>query len=104
MGVLIHQAAPRLPWQASRLLAHPDVRPSWMTPDAKLRELLYVSDDATYDVYVFSYPQGKLVGTLTGFAAPGSLCSDAQGDVFIPNVLTSTIVEYAHGSRARSQR
>jgi hypothetical protein len=97
MAVASQQAAPRLPWQAPKL-ARPDVRQSWMEPDAKLRELLYVSDDTTYDVYVFSYPQGKLVGTLTGFAAPGSLCGDAAGDVFIPNVLTSTIVEYAHGS------
>jgi hypothetical protein len=68
-----------------------------MAPDAKQRELLYVSDDATYDVYVFAYPQGKLVGTLTGFSAPGGLCTDSKGDVFIPNSLGSTILEYAHG-------
>lgn len=96
-SILTQQNAPRLPWRAS-LLGHSDVRQSWMNPDAKWRDLLYVSDDRTYDVYVFSYPEGKLVGTLTGFAAPGSLCSDARGDVFIPNVLTSTIVEYAHGN------
>jgi hypothetical protein len=96
-SAITQQAAPRLPWQATRL-GSPDARHSWMAPEAKERDLLYVSDDTTYDVYVFSYPQGKLVGTLTGFAAPGSLCSDARGDVFIPNVLTSTIVEYAHGS------
>ena len=96
-GIVARQISPRLPWQTPRL-GRPDARRSWMAPDAKWRDLLYVSDDTTYDVYVFSYPQGRLVGTLTRFAAPGSLCSDPHGDVFIPNVLTSTIVEYAHGS------
>ncbi|HEY4432813.1 MAG TPA: hypothetical protein VGM99_00295 [Candidatus Cybelea sp.] len=91
------RTAARLPWLATRLLARPDAAHSWMTPDAKKRALVYVSDDTTYDVYVFTYPQGKLAGTLTGFSAPGGLCSDSKGDVFIPNTLGSTILEYAHG-------
>jgi hypothetical protein len=35
--------------------------------------------------WVFSYPQGKLVGKITGFnayAADG-LCTDREGDVFV---------------------
>ena len=45
----------------------------------------------------FHIPQGRLVGTLTGFSAPGGPCADAHGDVFVPDVFTSTIEEFAHG-------
>ncbi len=97
-GALTQPASPRLPWLgASTGTAAPDARRSWMAPDAKKGNLLYVSDDTTDDVYVFSYPQGRLVGTLTGFSAPGGPCADAHGDVFVPDVFTSTIEEFAHG-------
>ncbi len=96
-GAAPEPASPRLAWPATSMIARPDGGRSWMTPDAKKRDLLYVSDDTTFDVYVFSYPKGKLVGTLTGFSAPGGLCADGRGDVFVPNVFTSTIEEFAHG-------
>jgi hypothetical protein len=51
----------------------------------------------TWDVDVYSYPQGKRAGKLTGFDFPNGLCSDTDGDVFIPDLLASDIVEYAHG-------
>ena len=59
--------------------------------------LLYVTDTVTSDVYVFSYPKGKLKQTLTGFTDPAGECADAQGNVFISNTGGSNIVEYAHG-------
>lgn len=59
--------------------------------------LLYVSDTDTGDVYVFSYPQGTLTLTLTGFTDPAGECADKSGDVFITNTGASDIVEYAHG-------
>ncbi|HEY2474081.1 MAG TPA: hypothetical protein VGI19_04695 [Candidatus Cybelea sp.] len=96
-GLVTSAAASRVRWPATSLLARPDARHSWMNAEAKRRDLLYVADDLTNDVYVFSYPQGKLVGTLTGFAAPGGLCTDSHGDVFIPNAFYSNIVEYSHG-------
>lgn len=65
-------------------------------PDAR-GALLYVSDTATSDVYVFSYPQGKLQQTLTGFSDPAGECVDKSGNVFIANTGGSNIVEYAHG-------
>jgi hypothetical protein len=72
---------------------------SWMAPDAKRKKtrLLYVSDDGTNDVYVYSYPQGTLEGTLTGFSFPEGECADKKGDVFIANSDAQTILEYAHG-------
>lgn len=71
---------------------------SWMLPAAKSGDLLYVSSPATNDVYVYTYPGGEPVGTLTGFENPLGLCSDARGDVWVTNGITGgTIVEYAHG-------
>jgi hypothetical protein len=67
-----------------------------MAPDAKKKDLLYISDEGG-DVYVFSYPSGKLEGTLTGFAEPQGECVDAKGDVWITLFSSQEIVEYAHG-------
>jgi hypothetical protein len=70
-----------------------------MLPDAKSKDLLYVSDDD--QLLVFSYPQGKLVGEIS---VPSGdffgLCSDSAGDVFATSVASrsqSYILEYAHG-------
>lgn len=70
---------------------------SWMAPDATSNDLLYVSDEDTNDVYVYSYPQLKREGTLTGFDAPFGECADKRGNVFIANDDASQILEYAHG-------
>jgi hypothetical protein len=78
--------------------AHPDRRASWMSPNAKDEDLLYVSDSSTYDVYVYSYPKGKLVGTLTNQNNPGGMCVDSKGDVFVTQLYGGGhIVEYPHG-------
>jgi hypothetical protein len=66
------------------------------------QDLLYVSDPAGEDVYVYTYPQLKSVTTMTGFLEPYGLCSDAAGDVFISSrsgtsLSSTTIYEYAHG-------
>jgi hypothetical protein len=48
-------------------------RGSWMAPDAKqAKNLLYVADESANDVLVYSYPAGKLTGTLTLGALAGS--------------------------------
>ena len=79
------------------MTVQPDHQSSWMSPDAKKHQLLYVSDQKTNDVYVYSYPNGKMVGTLTGFAAPYGQCSDKSGNVFITQFDASEVTEYAHG-------
>ncbi|HEY1656425.1 MAG TPA: hypothetical protein VGF86_15085 [Candidatus Tumulicola sp.] len=58
---------------------------------------MYVSDIGNEDVQIFSYPAGKLVGTLTGFNEPNGLCSDSNGNVFVTDAYNNRIVEYAHG-------
>jgi hypothetical protein len=74
----------------------PDRRASWMAPDLKRKDLLYISDQ-TGDVYVFSYPRGKLKGTLTGFADPQGECADKAGDVWVSLFSGQELLEYAHG-------
>jgi hypothetical protein len=67
---------------------------SWMARDADAKDLLYLSNAKDGSVFVYSYPQGKLKGWLLNLQATG-LCSDKDGDVFIPR--GNTVVEYAHG-------
>jgi|HubBroStandDraft_4_1064222.scaffolds.fasta_scaffold00333_23 hypothetical protein len=64
-------------------------------------DLLYTSSTSG-SVYIYSYPQGKRVGELTGFNGGAGMCTDPTGDVFIPSITNSstgasTIYEYAHG-------
>jgi hypothetical protein len=70
--------------------------PSWMKASGQ-GTLLYVSDIGNEDVDVFSYPDGKQVGKLTGFSEPNGLCSDAKGDVFVTDADSGDVIEYAHG-------
>lgn len=75
----------------------PDRSPSWMDRNASSGALLYISDYGSGRVNIYSYPQGKLVGSLSGFEQPQGVCSDAAGNVWIANTGTSEIVEFAHG-------
>jgi hypothetical protein len=94
-SVLRHFAMPR---SYGALKSHSDPSASWMSPGAKdAGKLLYVSDGATNDVYVYDYPKGTAVGELTGFDYPDGQCVDAKGDVYITNFEGRSAVEYAHG-------
>jgi hypothetical protein len=81
----------------------PDRGRSWMSPAAGAKALLYVSNYTENSVSVYSYPQGKLVGTLTGFAAPDGICADKKGNVWIVNNAATPsgedAVEYKHGGK-----
>jgi len=78
---------------------HPDRGRSWMASGAKAQDLLYLTNYGANNVLVFSYPQDKLVGTLTGpFSYPDGDCTDKKGDVWIVNNAPSGgVVEYKHG-------
>ncbi|MGB6520157.1 MAG: hypothetical protein WBE83_00135 [Candidatus Cybelea sp.] len=73
---------------------------SWVRADAKTGSLLYVSDGSS-SVYIYSYPQLKLTGTLKGFSQPLGECVNKNGDVWIANFGAQEIDEYAHGSTKR---
>lgn len=66
----------------------------WMLPEAKSDNLLYVSSDN--QLYLFSYPGSKLVGTFESDGAAG-MCPDKVGDVWVTTFQKHTIVKYAHG-------
>ncbi len=79
------------------------LRTSWMLPEARNQDLLYVTTsghgsfgDGGY-VSVFAYPKGTLVGTLTAFSNPNGACVDKAGNVFLPDSNDREIFEYAHG-------
>jgi len=89
--------APSVRLQAHAISMRADRGESWMLPAATSEDLLYVSDSGTNHVLAFSYRQGALVGTLSGFDDPEGMCVDVKGDIFVANVGASTVVEYAHG-------
>jgi hypothetical protein len=68
---------------------------SWMLPEAKSADLLYVAN--VYTITVYSYPKGKLVGTLSNFYKPYGECVDKSGNVYITDSAFGKIYEYAHG-------
>jgi hypothetical protein len=92
----------QIPPSAARA-AHVDRGSPWLAPEAKSEDLLYVSDQRFSDVYIFSYPAAKLVGTLRGFNLPDGLCSDKHGDVFVTDLLDRKIFEYKHGGSKRTR-
>lgn len=69
---------------------------SWMLPEAKAKDLVYVSNYGYGSVNIYALPGLKSAGTLTGFNGPQGLCSDASGNVWIVNTNVSQIVKYAH--------
>jgi hypothetical protein len=82
--------------QASILAMHAERSTSWMKRGTSSSgNLLYVSNENV--VAVFALPAGELVGTLSGFSTPVGLCSDKDGNVFVVDEGSATIVEYAHG-------
>jgi hypothetical protein len=89
--------------QNRAVAAHMDNSGSWMLPEAKSDDLLYIAAGPVNGaVYIYSYPKGRLVGTLTGFLEPFGECADSAGDVFVvayanTSMNSTTIYEYAHG-------
>jgi hypothetical protein len=80
----------------SVVATHVDRGGSWMLPEAKAEDLLYVTTLA--GVKIYSYPEGKHVGTLKAFAYDSSgICSDKEGNVFID--YGRELLEYKHGGR-----
>ncbi len=82
---------------------HVDRGGSWMLPEAKRDDLLYVVDEGTRAVSIYSYPHEKLVGTLTGFDYPTGDCVDKAGDVWIVDQGGDDVAEFAHGGMAPLQ-
>lgn len=67
---------------------------SWLLPEAKSEDLLYVTN--LHNVSVYSYPAGKLVGTLA-VGGDGGACSNKNGNVYLMSY--RYLYEYAHGEK-----
>ncbi|MGB8908320.1 MAG: hypothetical protein WCC84_06195 [Candidatus Cybelea sp.] len=81
-----------------------DGRESWMFPGVSDEDLLYVAGSRRSNrVYVFTYPGGQHVGTLSGLANPDAVCVDASQNVWISSDSgnPSEMIEYAHGKAKR---
>lgn len=79
---------------------HRDGRRTDLAPDiGGAKRLLFVSDDASDDVFVYSLPGFRRKGRLTGFQEPQGLCSDAQGNVWVTSTVNSQIVKYSRTGR-----
>ncbi|MBV9720164.1 MAG: hypothetical protein JOZ77_12665 [Candidatus Eremiobacteraeota bacterium] len=87
--------APRAMPQSRAIASHGARGGSWMRPDVSGRNLLYTSSDDIVDVY--TYPGGKLVGSLGTFNGAEGLCVDKAGDVFVTSFYDHAVYEYAHG-------
>jgi hypothetical protein len=69
---------------------------SWMLPEAKRDDLLYVTNTAGA-ADVFSYPAGKEVGAIVVAGEPMGACVDRAGNVWIARFRMTSVVEYAQG-------
>jgi hypothetical protein len=85
--------------QGRTVTSHVERGGSWIAPEAKGKDLLYVSD--VYGVHVFSYPKGLLLGNIYGFSSPAGLCSNQAGDVFVTDTPAGQVYEYAHAGTTR---
>lgn len=66
---------------------------------AKSQSLLYLTDVKGNTVAVYSYPNGALVTTLTGFGKPRSECADSAGDVWIADVEAQQVEKFTPGAK-----
>lgn len=81
--------------------AHPDRRASWISPELAnaTAPVLFVSDSGTDDVYIYSLPALKVIGTVTGFSQPQGECSDNKGNVWVTDTNAQIIYELDHHGR-----
>ena len=70
-------------------------RESFSRSRATSQPLMYVS--FSNSVSIFTYPEGQLIGAVTGVQSPGFPCSDDQGNVYVPDINAARILVYAHG-------
>lgn len=84
---------------------HRDRRRSWISPSVARAKtsLLFVSDPAAGDVYIYQLPKLKLGGTITGFAQPQGECSDDHGNVWITDANAQLIYEVSHHGRLENE-
>jgi hypothetical protein len=72
---------------------------SWISPQAGIRNLLYVSNGGGGNVFLYTYPDGTRVGSLYNLSSPAGLCTDSSGRVWVVVSGSSKIVRFPHGEK-----
>ncbi|MFY9665313.1 MAG: hypothetical protein WAL67_01130 [Candidatus Cybelea sp.] len=73
---------------------HKDHRKSWISPEARRApRLLFISDDGTDDINIYTMPNQVLRGQLTGFSEPQGMCTDASGNIWVTNTGTNQVIQ-----------
>jgi hypothetical protein len=71
---------------------------SWMAPEAKKHDLLYISNFYNSAILVFTYPGGKNVGSISSDEPQGECTSKtSNGNWWVVASGGDEILEYAHG-------
>lgn len=81
----------------------PDIAGHSAMPRAKSSDLLYVSDLGANAVDFYTYPQGKPVGSFTGFGSVAGLCANKTGNVFVVDE-AGPVQMYAHGATSPKRK
>ncbi|MGB8908573.1 MAG: hypothetical protein WCC84_07465 [Candidatus Cybelea sp.] len=76
--------------------ARRDTKTSWMAPEAKHEDLIYVTNTYANSVGVYAYKSRKLVGTLAHINEPFGTCSDTSGNVWIVGWGKNQIFKFPH--------
>jgi hypothetical protein len=87
--------------RTSAIVTHAERDGSWMLPEAKSDNLVYVASGP--NVVVFDYKTKTQVGTLSGFGGASALCVDKQGDVWVADYYNDNFSEFAHGGTSPLQ-
>ncbi len=85
-------------WVLNRLARGRATGRPWISPDATTRPLLYIANSGEGTLNVYSYSSWRLAGTLFGFSEPITMCVDRAQDVYVADIYSSRVTEYAHGA------
>ncbi len=72
---------------------------SWVSPDVKNTDLVYISNYYASDVLTFTFPGGKAVGTIGNVGDPAGECtsSTSKGNWWVVASGSDQVLEFAHG-------
>jgi hypothetical protein len=95
-GSQLHDALPNTSAPGAPTGTPEDRLGSWMSPEAKNQDLVYVSNVSNNTVSVYGLRKHTLLGQLTKIDQPYGVCSDTSGNVWVIAWGNNKLIEYAH--------
>lgn len=80
---------------ASPAGSNSEIRAVGTTAAVRHQDLVYLTSPP--DIYVFSFPAGKLISQIKG-DYPYGLCVNSSGDIFVVDPVADDVTEYSHGA------